>query len=158
MDEALRLIESLPSKSEPDLETYSLLVHACISRKSLEHGQRLYLQLLLSRNTANHDPLTNPTLKSKFITLYSVCGRIDEARRVFEDGLEAKYVPESVWVAMAIGYTRNGYPREALLLYCDMLYSFVQLGNFAFSTALKACSELVHLRVGRAIHAQIIKV
>ncbi|CAL8137597.1 unnamed protein product [Prunus armeniaca] len=161
LDEALRLIESSPSRltfTELDVEAYSLLLHTCISRKSLEHGRRLYLQLLLSKDRGNnHSLLHNPTLKSKLITLYSVCGRMDEARSVFEDGLEDEQVPESVWVAMAIGYLRNGYLVEALLVYCDMLIRFVQPGNFAFSMALKACAELPELRVGRAVHAQIVK-
>ncbi|XP_059641839.1 pentatricopeptide repeat-containing protein At3g14330 [Cornus florida] len=160
LDEALCLIESLPvkpSETEPDLEDYSAILHACISRKSLEHGQRLYLHLLLSRDKHNHNLLSCPTLRSKLITLYSVCGRVDEARRIFEDGVDAEHVPESVWVAMAIGYSRNRFPKEALLLYCNMLCRFVQPGNFAFSTALKACSDLFELRVGRAVHAQIVK-
>ncbi|KAL6286827.1 hypothetical protein ACE6H2_011217 [Prunus campanulata] len=161
LDEALRLIESSPSRltfTELDVEAYSLLLHTCISRKSLEHGQRLYLQLLLSKDRGNNHSLRhNPTLKSKLITLYSVCGRMDEARSVFEDGLEDEQVPVSVWVAMAIGYLRNGYLVEALLVYCDMLIRFVQPGNFAFSMALKACAELPELRVGRAVHAQIVK-
>ncbi|PQP94294.1 pentatricopeptide repeat-containing protein [Prunus yedoensis var. nudiflora] len=161
LDEALHLIESSPSRltfTELDVEAYSLLLHTCISRKSLEHGQRLYLQLLLPKDRGNNHSLRhNPTLKSKLITLYSVCGRMDEARSVFEDGLEDEQVPVSVWVAMAIGYLRNGYLVEALLVYCDMLIRFVQPGNFAFSMALKACAELPELRVGRAVHAQIVK-
>lgn len=56
-----------------------------------------------------------------------------------------------------MGYSRNGYNKEALLLYCEMLGSDVRPGNFAFSTALKACSSLLDLRVGRGIHAQIVK-
>ena len=30
-------------------------------------------------------------------------------------------LPESVWVAMGIGYSRNGYPKEALFLYYEMV-------------------------------------
>lgn len=66
-------------------------------------------------------------------------------------------MPENVWVAMAIGYSKNGYPKEALLLYCDMLRCFVQPSNFAFSIALKSCAELSELRIGRVIHGQISK-
>nr|XP_023883831.1 pentatricopeptide repeat-containing protein At3g14330-like isoform X3 [Quercus suber] len=160
LDEALRVIESSPSKSvasEPDLEAYSLFLHSCISRKSLEHGQRLYLHLLLSRDKGNYDLLKNPTIKTKFITLFSVCGLIDEALGVFEDGFDHELVPESVWVAMAIGFSKNGYSKEALLIYCGMLSRFVQPGNFAFSMALKACADLCELRVGKTVHAQIIK-
>ncbi|XP_050286318.1 pentatricopeptide repeat-containing protein At3g14330-like [Quercus robur] len=160
LDEALRVIESSPSKSvasEPDLEAYSLFLHFCISRKSLENGQRLYLHLLLSRDKGNYDFLKNPTIKTKFITLFSVCGLIDEALGVFEDGLEHDLVPESVWVAMAIRFSKNGYSKEALLIYCGMSSRLVQPGNFAFSMALKACADLCELQVGKAVHAQIMK-
>ncbi|KAJ7964441.1 Pentatricopeptide repeat-containing protein [Quillaja saponaria] len=160
LDEALRLIESPPSKStvnEQDFQVYSLFLHACISRKSLEHGQRLYLHFLLFKDRGNHNFLHNPTLKSKFITLYSICGRLDEARRVFDDGLNNENVPEAVWVAMAIGFSRNGFSKEALLLYTDMLSQFIQPSNFSFSMALKACADTSDLLVGRAIHAQIFK-
>ncbi|KAM3760573.1 hypothetical protein ACB098_01G204100 [Castanea mollissima] len=117
----------------------------------------LYLHLLLSRDKGNYDLLKNPTIKTKFITLFSVCGLIDEALGVFEDGLEHELVPESVWVAMAIGFSKNGHSKEALLIYCAMLSRLVQPGNFAFSMALKACADLCELRVGKAVHAQIIK-
>lgn len=65
-------------------------------------------------------------------------------------------IHESVWVSMAIGYSRNGYSKDALSLYVDML-EFVKPGNFAFSAALKACAELVNFRVGRGVHGQIVK-
>ncbi|KAL3846194.1 hypothetical protein ACJIZ3_003597 [Penstemon smallii] len=56
------------------------------------------------------------------------------------------YVPESVFVAMAIGFSKNGKYREPLLT-----------GNFAFSVALKACSGVLNLRIGKAVHGQILK-
>ncbi|XP_047182130.1 pentatricopeptide repeat-containing protein At3g14330 [Vigna umbellata] len=154
LDEALRLIESskpTPIEKEAEEEGISLFLHACISRRSLEHGRKLHLHLLRSQNRV----LENPTLKSKLITLYSVCGRVDEARRVFRIGHESP--PESVWVALAIGYSRNGFSYEALLLYRDMLSRCVKPGNFAFSMALKASSHSGNAMVGRAIHAQIVK-
>ncbi|KAH7533980.1 hypothetical protein FEM48_Zijuj04G0189300 [Ziziphus jujuba var. spinosa] len=160
LDDALRLIESWPSKfpaTEPDVEAYSVFLHACISRRSLEHGQRLYRQLLLHRNGGNLRLLNNPTLKSKLITLFSICGRVDDAFGVFEDGIDDEHVPGQVWVAMAIGCSRNGQPERALLLYCEMLCRFVQPGNFAFSAALKASVDLLNLRFGRSVHAQIVK-
>lgn len=157
LEEALRLIETSPSKltaTESDIEAYSLLLHTCISQKSLEHGQRLYLQFLLTKDKVKHNLVNNPTLKSKLITLYSVCGKVEEARSFFVDGNEED---ESVWVAMAIAYSRNGYLAEALVVYCDMLCQLIWPGNFAFSMALKACAELSELGVGRVVHAQIVK-
>ncbi|KAF7829919.1 pentatricopeptide repeat-containing protein [Senna tora] len=162
LDDALRLIESSPSKSaayEPDdIEALSFLLHACISTKSFSHGHKLYLHFLRSRDRFSQDLLHNPILKSKFITLFSVCGRVDEARRIFNDARKDEKISESVWVAMAIGYTRNGLSNEALNLYSDMLSNqYVQPNNFAFSMALKACTDTTNLFLGKAVHAQIVK-
>ncbi|KAF9664147.1 hypothetical protein SADUNF_Sadunf17G0125900 [Salix dunnii] len=154
LDEAIRLIESSPSKFT-DPETYSQLLHSCISQKSLHHGQRVYKQLLKQEDSEKL--LENRNLKSKLITLFSACGELDEARIIFENAVENEGVPESVWVAMAIGYSKNGFLREALLVYVEMLWNCIEPGNFAFSTALKACADLRELWVGRGVHAQVVK-
>ncbi|CAK7338912.1 unnamed protein product [Dovyalis caffra] len=156
LDEAIRLIESSPSKFT-DPETYGLLLHSCISQKSLQHGQRVYKQLLAIDQEDNKKLIQNPNLKRKLITLFSVCGELDEARRIFENGLENEGLPESIWVAMGIGYSKNGLFRDALLVYIEMLWNCVEPGNFAFSVALKACADLRELWVGRGVHGQVIK-
>nr|XP_004250548.1 pentatricopeptide repeat-containing protein At3g14330 [Solanum lycopersicum] len=153
LDEALLLIESQKS-SQLDIESYSSLLHACISKKSVEHGHRLYIHLLLNSNKSF---LNDPLILSKLITLFSVCDQLDEARRVFEHAIGNGNRPESVWVAMAIGYSRKRCFREALLVYSQMLFRSIEPGNFAFSMAVKACSGISDLRVGRGVHAQIIK-
>ncbi|XP_054799887.1 pentatricopeptide repeat-containing protein At3g14330-like [Prosopis cineraria] len=162
LDEALSPIESSPSKStayEPDdVDALSSLLHACISRRSFSHGQKLYFHFLQSPARFKPDFLRNPILKSKLITLFSVCGRIDEARQIFNHGLEDEKMPESVWVAMAIGYSRNGFSNEALMLYCEMLSTqYARPNNFALSMALKACADKSDSLLGRAVHAQVIK-
>ncbi|KAG8365280.1 hypothetical protein BUALT_Bualt18G0088100 [Buddleja alternifolia] len=104
------------------------------------------------------DLLKNPTLKSKFITLFSACGQLDEARRAFRHGIEeAGEVLESVYAAMAIGFSRNGRFREALVVYNEMLLRGVEPGNFSFSVALKASSCALDFRIGKCVHAQIVK-
>lgn len=63
---------------------------------------------------------------------------------------------------MAIAFSRNGSPREALIAYVDMLCSsssFVTTtpGDFSISVALKACIDLKDFSFGRGVHAQIVK-
>ncbi|KDP35384.1 hypothetical protein JCGZ_10368 [Jatropha curcas] len=157
LDEAIRRIESSPAKYT-DPETYVLLLHACISHKSLYHGQRIYQHLQnLSKYQNGHNLIQNPTLKSKLITLFSICSRLEDARSIFDNGFDNEGAPESVWVALAIGYLKNKRFREALLVYIDMLWHNVQPGNFSFSVALKACVNLNDLRIGRGVHGQVIK-
>ncbi|EYU37438.1 hypothetical protein ABFS82_01G045900 [Erythranthe guttata] len=161
LDEALRLLlesshQSKSATTQPNVDSYAAVLHACISRKSFDHGRKLYLHLLQTEE--KKDLLKNPTLKSKFVTLFSACGRLDDARRAFRHGIdEMGSVPESVYVAMAIGFSKNRNFREALLVYWEMLSRGVRPGNFAFSAALKACSGIPDVGNGRAVHAQIIK-
>ncbi|OAP05877.1 hypothetical protein AXX17_AT3G14920 [Arabidopsis thaliana] len=154
LDEAVTLIEN-SSSSPSNLSTpeaYTDLLHACISAKSLHHGIKI-CSLILNNPSLRH----NPKLLSKLITLFSVCRRLDLARKIFDDVTDSSLLTEKVWAAMAIGYSRNGSPRDGLIVYVDMLCSFIEPGNFSISVALKACVDLKDLRVGRGIHAQIVK-
>ncbi|XP_010419150.1 PREDICTED: pentatricopeptide repeat-containing protein At3g14330-like [Camelina sativa] len=158
LDEAVTLIEnsssssSSPSNLSSTPEAYTDLLHACISAKSLHHGLKIS-SLILNNPNLRH----NPKLLSKLITLFSVCRRLDLARKMFDDVTDSTLLTEKVWAAMAIGYSRNGSPRDALLVYVNMLCSFIQPGNFSISVALKACVGLKDLRVGKGIHGQIVK-
>ncbi|KAL3651017.1 hypothetical protein CASFOL_007420 [Castilleja foliolosa] len=160
LDEALQLLlQSDDHQPPPNLQSYAALLHACISTKSLRHGRTLYLHLLQSKdNNKRTDLLKNPTLISKFITLFAACGQLDEARRAFSYGTNGTAcLSEPVYVAMAIGFSKNRLFRETLLIYCEMLSAGVEPGNFTFSVALKACSGLSDIRNGKSVHAQIIK-
>ncbi|KAL0719477.1 hypothetical protein Bca4012_068801 [Brassica carinata] len=148
LDEAVVTLSSL---SDP--EPYTDALHACISAKSLHHGRKIHA-LVLSNPKLRRDP----KLLSKLITLFSVCRRLDLARKLFDDVKEdSAFLAEEVWAAMAIAFSRNGSPREALVAYVNMLYCFVTPGDFSISVALKACVDLKDLRFGRGVHAQIVK-
>ncbi|XP_065848749.1 pentatricopeptide repeat-containing protein At3g14330 isoform X1 [Euphorbia lathyris] len=155
LEEAIRLIESSPPNFiYPD--SYATLLHSCISHKSLDHGKRIY-QKLLHENQQGHNLIQHPTLKSKLITLFSICGRLQEARRIFEEGLQIDAGIESVWVAMAIGYSKHQCFREAMLVYIQMLWHYILPGNYSFSVALKSCINLNDSRLGRGVHGQVVK-
>ncbi|KAM0944992.1 putative tetratricopeptide-like helical domain superfamily [Dioscorea sansibarensis] len=64
------------------------------------------------------------------------------------------------WTAMISGYIQSGLPGEGLRLFAR-LYNEAKLsiqGNcFTFASALDACSSLTALRLGKQIHAHILK-
>ncbi|XP_010553863.1 PREDICTED: pentatricopeptide repeat-containing protein At3g14330 [Tarenaya hassleriana] len=151
LNEAIGLIEKSSPSDLSNPKAFSSVLHACISARSLHHGRKL-CSLVLGNPNLREDS----ELQSKLITLFSVCREMDLARQIFAD-FSGGGVAEEVWVAMAIGYSRNGSPREALLVYVEMVRNFVEPGNFAFSMALKACADLKDIWVGKGIHAQIVK-
>jgi pentatricopeptide repeat protein len=78
---------------------------------TFEIGQQVQSQLLKA------EYFTDSRLGSALLDMYSKCGRIEDARRVFD------LMPENnvfSWTSMIDGYGKNGYPGEALELFSKM--------------------------------------
>lgn len=92
-------------------------------------------------------------LSCALIDMYSKCGRIDEARRMF-DGTPQRGVVE--WNTMLAAYSLHGCSKEALDLYNDMYESGVAMDQFTFSTMLRVFSRLGLLEHAKQVHAGLI--
>ncbi|KAF7109201.1 hypothetical protein CFC21_109502 [Triticum aestivum] len=93
-------------------------------------------------------------LPCALIDMYSKCGRIDEARRVF-DGIPWRSVV--AWNTMLAVYSLHGRSEEALDLYHHMCESGAGLDQFTFSTMLRIFSRLGLLEHAKQIHAGLIQ-
>ncbi|CAL9764538.1 unnamed protein product, partial [Musa acuminata subsp. burmannicoides] len=89
--------------------------------------------------------------------LVSACFSLDRpsyADRVFA------HVPRPspfLWNSMIKGYVGLGRHRDALLVYRRMLDCGCCLDSFSFTSALKACSNLLALEEGMALHGHVLK-
>ncbi|KAL5992013.1 hypothetical protein ACLOJK_012926 [Asimina triloba] len=84
------------------------------------------------------------------IHLYSVCGLLDDARRVF-DKMPAR---ETVsWNAMITGYSQNGLSVEALSLFREMQVGGVVPDGVTLVSVLSACAHAGALELGKWVHA-----
>ncbi|CAA7409911.1 unnamed protein product [Spirodela intermedia] len=97
---------------EPDGFTFSVVLSACARAGALALGQQVH-DLMQSKQVE-----MNPILSSALIDMYSKCGKIDLARRVFET---AARTDASVWNSMISGLAIHGHGREALQLFDRML-------------------------------------
>ena len=71
--------------------------------------------------------------------MYAKCGRIVDARRVFDRMLEKNVFS---WTSMIDGYGKNGFPDEALELFQKMQKEYCIVPNFVtFLSALSACAH-----------------
>ncbi|CAL9122422.1 unnamed protein product [Musa textilis] len=86
--------------------------------------------------------------------LVSACFSLDRPDRVFA------HVPRPspfLWNSMIKGYVGLGRHRDALLVYRRMLDCGCRLDNCSFTSALKACSNLLALEEGMALHGHVLK-
>ncbi|CAD6246591.1 unnamed protein product [Miscanthus lutarioriparius] len=101
--------------------------------------------------------VTDRYLACALLDMYSKCGLIDEARRVF-DGLPRPHRTSVVaWNSMLAAYVLHGHSEEVLELYQEMCRSRVAMDQFTFSTMLGVFSRLGLLEHAKQAHAGLIQ-
>ena len=88
--------------------------------------------------------LTRPKLSQmsvgcSLIDMYMRCGKVDEARRVFDAMPEHNLV---TWKVMITGFTQNGLCGEALKYMYLMQQEGYDVDDFVLSTVLSSCGDL----------------
>ncbi|KAJ4831828.1 hypothetical protein Tsubulata_010201 [Turnera subulata] len=112
---------------------YGLIVHAEATKQGLD---------------------SNVYVGSSLISMYAKCGKIEEARKVF-DALDERNIV--LWNSVLGAYAQNGYAYEAVNLFFNMNISGLHPDDFSYSSILSACACLKYLELGRQLHSLIIK-
>jgi pentatricopeptide repeat protein len=121
------------SNFRPNISTFASVIGACSVLASFEIGQQVQSQLMKT------EFFTDIKLGSALIDMYSKCGQIDDARRVF-DHMPNKNVFS--WTSMIDGYGKNGFPDEALELFSRMQKEYhIEPNYVTFLSALSACGH-----------------
>ena len=117
----------------PTMSTFASVIGACSVLTVFEIGQQVQSQLV-KMNFYN-----DIKMGSALIDMYSKCGRIEDARRVFD------HMPEKnvfSWTSMIDGYGKNGNSNEALELFSRMqIECHVKPNYVTFLSALSACGH-----------------
>ncbi|CAK7336062.1 unnamed protein product [Dovyalis caffra] len=132
-EEALKTFESLRSRSvDINSFTYTSIFQACSALADFSSGAQAHADAIKSCLVAYQHG------ESAMITMYSRCGRLDYATRVFESLDE----PDAVaWTAIIAGYAYQGNAPEALKLFRRMQDCGVRPNAVTFIAVLTACSH-----------------
>ncbi|GLJ05083.1 hypothetical protein SUGI_0010620 [Cryptomeria japonica] len=132
-DKALELFEEMQVTGlKPDLETFSSVLPACSILAALQHGKMVHEHVI--RSGLQFDSF----VESALIDMYSKCGCIPDAHKVFDKIPKRDVVS---WTVMIIGYAMNGCAKEALLLFEVMQQSGMRPDHVTFTGVLSACSH-----------------
>ncbi|RVW55175.1 Pentatricopeptide repeat-containing protein [Vitis vinifera] len=177
LEEAHRVFEEMP---EPDSVSWTAMIVGIIRWSVWALGGRftpLWLSMglssyisvansLLNMYAKSGDPVTakivfdRMKLKSTsswntMISSHMQSGLVDLAQVQFEQMIERDVVS---WNAMISGYNQHGFDREALDIFSKMLMdSSSKPDKFTLASALSACANLENLKLGKQIHAHIIR-
>ncbi|KAJ7535789.1 hypothetical protein O6H91_12G045900 [Diphasiastrum complanatum] len=138
--------EMLREGVSPDNFTFVPVLKACASLGALEEGSWVHAMVIESQYQRDL------FVASCLIDMYSKCGRIENACRVFYN-LQAHDLV--CWGAMIMGYVNCGQEEKALALFEKMHHNKVQPDSQIFVGVLKACARLEYIDKGRDIHALV---
>ncbi|KAJ7945223.1 Pentatricopeptide repeat-containing protein [Quillaja saponaria] len=181
VDEAVEVfIRMLNSGIEPDEVTLASVVSACASLSALREGLQIHTRIVKTNKFRKDLVLGNA-----LVDMYAKCGRIREARLVFdrmplknvisETSMVSGYAKAASvktarlmftkmteknvvsWNALIAGYTQNGENEEALGLFLLLKREAIWPTHYTFGNLLNACSNLADLKLGRQAHTHILK-
>ncbi|KAK9085043.1 hypothetical protein Sjap_025454 [Stephania japonica] len=126
-------IQMLRLNFEPTISTFVSLIGACSVLFAFEVGQQVQSQLMKTKL------FTDVRLGSALIDMYAKCGKINDARTIF-DYLSERNVFS--WTSMIDGYGKNGNPTEALHLFDKMQKEHkIKPNHVSYLSALSACGH-----------------
>ncbi|KAM0952199.1 putative tetratricopeptide-like helical domain superfamily [Dioscorea sansibarensis] len=128
--------------------TYAQLFQASSSVRSLSAIRRLHHRL--STSPVNADVI----LHNHTLNAYGKCRSLDDALQLFDTMPERNLVS---WTSVISGLSQNHREREAIELYLRMLRSGFLPDQFALGSAVRACSGLLDIELGRQLHCHTIK-
>ncbi|KAF5958553.1 hypothetical protein HYC85_005778 [Camellia sinensis] len=127
------------------------LLKTSADTKNLKLGKTIHAHLIISNQTTPYHVIQTNSL----INLYSKCGQIEIARRMFDRMLERNVVS---WSALMAGYLHSGFPLEVFGLFKALaLEEVLRPNEYILATVLSCCSDTVLFIEGRQCHGYVLK-
>ncbi|KAF8410570.1 hypothetical protein HHK36_003101 [Tetracentron sinense] len=133
-EEAFKLLSWMRREGpKPNEFAFASLLSVCGNMAILEQGKQIHAHVLsigLERDVMIHSSLIN---------MYSKCGSIEEALRIFDVAGDKDIVS---WTAMINGYAEHGYSKEAIDLFEKISGVGLRPDPVTFIGVLSACSHV----------------
>nr|XP_004305340.2 PREDICTED: putative pentatricopeptide repeat-containing protein At5g52630 [Fragaria vesca subsp. vesca] len=133
---------------EESTSTLAQVIQTYAKTKQLHKGKQLHAHLLRS-----HYPLCI-FLTNHLLNMYSKCGHVDYALKVFDEMPHRNLVS---WTAMVTGFSQNARFSECFKAFSEMRRAGESPTQFAFASVIKGCVVLGSVEMGRQLHCLALK-
>ncbi|XP_021837657.2 pentatricopeptide repeat-containing protein At4g04370 [Spinacia oleracea] len=150
-EEILKLFKRMKSDGTigPDQQTFGTLLSASetfqtdVDLGRLIHGQIITCGLQVDAHLA-----------TSLVVLYSKCGNVCSAFRVFERVLEKDVI---LWTSVISAFVQNDSACDALMVFRQMLGSCCTPSTSTIATVIAACAKMSSLLLGKSVHAYLLR-
>lgn len=148
-EDAVKLLKDMLSEGfKPSIFTYSSILSICGDIPAIEWGKQTHCCVLKPGFECN------VVVGSTLIDMYAKCGRLNDARKVF-DSLSSKNLVS--WNSMLVGYAQHGCGKEALEIYDMMQKNGIVPSDVTFIGILSACGHVGFVEEGWHFFNSMIK-
>ncbi|CAM0957858.1 unnamed protein product [Alopecurus aequalis] len=117
----------------PDEATFASILKACSEMTALNDGKEIH-SLIIKSGFNSYETAT-----SALIDMYSKCGDIISSFEAFKELKNKQHI--TLWNSMIVGFAKNGYADEALVLFQRMQESQIKPDEVTFLGVLIACAH-----------------
>nr|GEV89776.1 pentatricopeptide repeat-containing protein At3g13880 isoform X1 [Tanacetum cinerariifolium] len=117
--------------------TYGSVLSVCGKTGDLELGRVVHGMIVVSGVGVSVD--VDAFLSNSLVGMYSMCGRVDIARVMFEKCGELDELDEVSWNSMVAGYVKGGLYDEMLRVLVKMHRCGVGFSSYVLGSVLNAC-------------------
>ncbi|KAH9805783.1 pentatricopeptide repeat-containing protein [Citrus sinensis] len=133
---------------KPDNFTYPFVFISCANLLALNHGVSVHSSVFkIGLDEDDH-------VSHSLITMYARCGKLDSARKVFDEIRERDLVS---WNSMISGYSKMGYAKEAVELFGRMREEEFLPDEITLVSVLGSCGDLGDLVLGKWVEGFVVK-
>ncbi|KAH7422020.1 hypothetical protein KP509_13G086700 [Ceratopteris richardii] len=146
---AIKLFEKMQEKGvHPDKTTFSSILKAYGSRKLIEQGAKIHMELVENRF------VLDSTLGNSVVGLYIRCGSLEMAKEVFNN---LHFRNTVTFNTMISGCLQHEQGFSALKYFEEMEQDGLKPDEVTFLSTIKATVQVGALKYGRWIHEQILR-
>ncbi|CAJ1962809.1 unnamed protein product [Sphenostylis stenocarpa] len=135
------------ARADVDAYTFTSVLRACPLLHISHLGTQVHAQMLKTGADSG------TVAKTSLVGMYSKCGSLDEAVKVFDEMGHRDVV---AWNALLSCFLRCDLPFEAVGVLGAMGRENVELSGFTLCSALKSCASLKALELGRQVHGLVV--
>ncbi|KAG8377167.1 hypothetical protein BUALT_Bualt09G0140300 [Buddleja alternifolia] len=147
--EALKIFEEMQERGiRLDNIGLASVISACAGIQALNQGRQIHTQSIVFGYSSDL------SIGNALVCLYARCGCIQEARLAFE----RIYARDNIsWNSLISGFAQSGQSEEALKVFSQMIQAGREANTFTYGSAVSAAANLTNVKLGKQIHAKIIK-
>ncbi|KAF8725871.1 hypothetical protein HU200_020435 [Digitaria exilis] len=146
--DSLSLFRQMRRAVDANRATYSSSLLACAGSLAAREGQQIHgLVVKTGFDTDLH-------VESELMDVYSKCGLMEDALRVFRSCQD----PDEVFLTVILGgFAQNGLEEKAFKLFAEMVSAGIVIDTNMVSAVLGAFGAIAPFALGKQIHSLVIK-